>query len=94
MVTVADPAFQLVRRPGGTYHPVRNMAHSTAVVVVLAGCRHEPVDDRFQGLVAQGQVMPGLHAETGGIDMHVKSAAPVHLNITQLKHPADPLLFP
>ena len=44
-------------------------------------------------IVAQGQVAPGLHAETGGIDMHVKPAAPVHLHITQLKHPADLLQF-
>ena len=69
------------------------MAQPTAIVVVPAGCRHEPVDDRFQVFVAQGQVAPGLHAETGGIDMHVKPAAPVHLHITQLKHPADLLQF-
>ena len=67
--------FQVVHRPGGTYHPVRDMTQATAIVVVPTGCRHEPVDDRFQVLVAQGQVTPGFHAETGGIDMHMKLAA-------------------
>ena len=45
-------------------------------------------------LVVQGQVTSGLHAETGGIDMHMKPAAPVHLHLTQVKHPADLLQFP
>jgi len=94
MVTVADPAFQIVHRPGGTYHPVRDMAQSTAIVVIPAGCRHELVDDRFQMFVTQGQVTPGLHAETGGIDMHVKPAAPVHFHVTQVEHPADLLQLP
>ena len=51
--------------------------------------RDRPVDDRFQVLVAQGQVTPGFHVETGGIDMYVKPAAPVHLPVTQVEHPAD-----
>ena len=94
MVTVTDPSFQLVHHPGGTYHPVRDMTQATAIVVVPAGCRYEPVDDRFQVLVAQGQVTPGFHAETGGIDMYMKPAAPVHLHVTQVEHQADLLQFP
>ena len=62
------------------------MTQSLAIVVIPAGCRHEPVDDRFQMFVTQGQVTPGRHAETGGIDMHVKPAALVHLHLTQVKH--------
>jgi len=69
------------------------MTQATAIVVVPAGCRYEPVDDRFQVLVAQGQVTPGFHAETGGIDMYMKPAAPVHLHVTQVKHPAALLQF-
>ena len=94
MVAVADPSFQLLHRPGRTYHPVRYMTQSLAIVVVPAGCRHKLVDDRFQMFVTQGQVTPGLHAEAGGIDMHVKPAALVHLHVTQVKHPADLLQFP
>ena len=70
------------------------MTQSLAIVVIPAGCRHKLVDDRFQMFVTQGQVTPGLHAETGGIDMHVKPAAPVHFHVTQVKHPADLLQFP
>ena len=70
------------------------MTQSLAIVVIPAGCRHEPVDDRFQMFVTQGQVTPGRHAETGGIDMHVKPAALVHLHLTQVKHPADLLQLP
>ena len=94
MVTVADPSFQLVHSPGGTYHLIRDVPQSAAIAVVPTGGRHEPVDDRFQMLVAQSQVTPGLHVETGGIDIHVKTAALVHFHVTQVKHPADLLQFP
>ena len=40
------------------------MPQSLAIVVIPAGCRHEPVDDRLQMFVTQGQVTPGCHADT------------------------------
>lgn len=76
----------MVARP---YNPrLGKSVQAFAVAVIPAGARHERINERFDMLIRQSQILPCVDAEIGSVHMDMETAALVHFDIAGIQHPA------
>ena len=80
--------------PQAVYRPYRfdslvgNTGEGFAVGIVPACPWHKGINQVFEMLVGQSQILPGVQIETSRIHMDMEPATVIHFCITDVKHPA------